>query len=310
MRPNDELLQKIGQLRSKWKAFVWLRGLVWVLGAIVASVALGLYLAASPSVPFATVRMLSLFFLAGVAAIAVWKLFLPLRRLPTDMQLAQFVEEKNPGLEQSLISAVEAIEKPKTEHGPFSFLLIKDALERTRNVRFGEQINKKKFNAFAALNGGLVVAFLIGLYLVSFFMPAVMEKFSAAILHPPSPDEIKLIVTPGSTTVPKGSDVTIKAVLTGYDATHATIHFLYANSKDWTEASMDVVPDNQPTYQSRLFNLQEQVKYWVDASGKRSDEFTIQVADLPRVEKLQYTYNYPAYTGMPPMRSEGCSCYR
>ena len=66
MRPNDELLQKIGQLRSKWKAFVWLRGLVWVLGAIVASVALGIYLAASPSVPFATVRMLSLFFLAGV----------------------------------------------------------------------------------------------------------------------------------------------------------------------------------------------------------------------------------------------------
>ena len=39
MRPNDELLQRIGQVRSKWKAFVWMRGLAWVLGLVVALVA-------------------------------------------------------------------------------------------------------------------------------------------------------------------------------------------------------------------------------------------------------------------------------
>src|SRR5262245_53798216 len=144
MRPNDELLQKIGQVRSKWKAFVWMRGLAWVLGVTVAAVALGIYLAASPGGPFAAVRIVGLVSLALMAVAAVWKVVLPLRRLPTDMQLAQFVEEKNPGLEQSLISAVEAIEKPKAEHGPFSFLLIKDALERTKNVRFNEQVNKRK----------------------------------------------------------------------------------------------------------------------------------------------------------------------
>jgi hypothetical protein len=32
--------------------------------------------------------------LGGVAAIAVWKIVLPLRRLPTDMQLAKFVERR------------------------------------------------------------------------------------------------------------------------------------------------------------------------------------------------------------------------
>ena len=68
---------------------------------------------------------------------------------------------------------------------------------------------------------------------------------------------------------------------------------------------MDVVTDaDKPTYQFRLFNLQEQVQYYVDISGKRSDEFTIKVADLPRVEKLDYTYNYPAYTGMAPKKEE------
>jgi hypothetical protein len=177
-------------------------------------------------------------------------------------------------------------------------------LERTKNVRFNDQVNKKKFNLFAAANGGLVVAFLIGLYIASLFMPDAISELKAALLHPPTPDEIRLTVTPGSVTVPKGTDVTIKAVLTGYDAPRATIHFKYANSKEWSSASMDVDPASQPTYISHLFNLQEQVSYYVDASGKRSDEYKIQVADLPRVEKMSYTYNYPAYTGMPPMKEE------
>ena len=122
---------------------------------------------------------------------------------------------------------------------------------------------------------------------------------------PAGVDQIKLTVTPGSVTVPKGSDVAVNAVLTGYDAPRGTIYFKYANSKEWTSAGMDVVADaDKPTYRIRLFNLQEQVSYYVDINGKRSDEFTIKVADLPRVEKLDYTYNYPAYTGMAPKKEE------
>ena len=56
MRPNDELLQKIGQVRSKWKAFVWMRGLAWVLGLLVAALAIGIYLATVSSLPLAVIR--------------------------------------------------------------------------------------------------------------------------------------------------------------------------------------------------------------------------------------------------------------
>src|SRR5688572_19717922 len=145
MRPNEELLQRIGQVRSKWKAFVWMRGLLWVLALLVAAIAAGIYMAATPSVPFWAVRALSLGSILALVGMVVWRLVLPLRRVPTDVQLARFVEEKNAGLEESLTSAVEAIHKPKPEHGLFSFLLIKDALDRTKNVRFGEQINQRKF---------------------------------------------------------------------------------------------------------------------------------------------------------------------
>jgi hypothetical protein len=66
MRPNDELLQKIGQVRSKWRAFVWMRGLAWVLGLIVVAVALGIYMASSASVTFWAVRTMSLFSVSAI----------------------------------------------------------------------------------------------------------------------------------------------------------------------------------------------------------------------------------------------------
>src|SRR6202008_2794666 len=53
-----------------------------------------------------------------------------------------------------------------------------------------------------------------------------------------------------------------------------------------------------------VFNLQEPLHYFVDADGRRSKEFTIDVADLPRVEKLDYTYHYPAYTGLAVKKEE------
>jgi len=302
MRPNDELLQKISQVRKRWKAFLWVRGLAWALGVLAASLAVAVALADSPSVPYAALTALRLL-LVGAVAFTVWRaLVVPLRRTPTDVQLARFVEEKNPGLEERVVSAVEAIQKPKTEQSVFHYLLVKDALERTRNVRFGDQINKRKFNAFATMSGAFGAALLVGLYVASLFFPHGVPNLLA--LRPPDREAPKVTVTPGDVTVPKGEDVVIQAVFTGIDAERAEIRLRYDNSPEWETSLMDVVPENLPTYRHVIFNIQGTVRYYVDARGIRSDEFTIRVADLPRVEKLTYTYNYPAYSGMAPKTEE------
>ena len=67
--------------------------------------------------------MLALFVFAVIKT-----LVMPLRRVPDDTQLARFVEEKNPGLQDRLVSAVEAIHKSKTEQVAFVHLLINDTL--------------------------------------------------------------------------------------------------------------------------------------------------------------------------------------
>src|SRR5260370_17404768 len=151
MGPHEELLRKIALVRGKWKAFLWLRGLAWVLGVTIAMLLIGLALANSTSISGWTIVAVGVG-LVGAFIFTVFKaLVLPLRRTPTDTQLARFVEEKNPGLEDRLVSAVEAIHKSKTEQIAFVHLLIKDTLDRTKHVRFSDQVNKRKVSAFGAL---------------------------------------------------------------------------------------------------------------------------------------------------------------
>src|SRR5438105_168258 len=185
MAPHEELLQKIGIVRSRWKAFLWLRGLAWVLGVTVVSLLVALALADRPGISGWTVTGLRFVLLAAVIATIIKALILPLRRTPSDTQLARFIEEKNPGLKDSLVSAVDAIQKARPEQLTFVHLLTKDVLDRTKHVRFGDQVNKRKFGAFAALTGVFSIALIISLYVASLFFPVGTTRLIANLLHPP-----------------------------------------------------------------------------------------------------------------------------
>ena len=59
-----------------------------------------------------------------------------------------------------------------------------------------------------------------------------------------------------------------------------------------------------PTFRHLLFNVREPIRYFVRADGRESPEYVISVADLPRVESVDYTYNFPAYTQLPSRTEE------
>src|SRR5262245_37618229 len=302
MAPHEELLQKIGIVRSRWKAFLWLRGLAWVLGVTSVALLIGLALANTTGISVWTINALRLGLVVAITVTIVKALVIPLRRTPTDTQLARFVEEKNPGLKDSLVSAVDAIQKARPEQLTFVHLLTKDVLDKTRHVRFGDQVNKRKFSTFGALTGLFAAALLVSLYLASVFFPLGAPNLFA--FKPPRVDARELKVTPGDQTVAKGDTVTIQAVAVGFDPQRAIVHLRYSNSSEWETSTMEVTPQNLPTFRHLVFNLQEPLHYFVDAGGNRSREFTIDVADLPRVEKMDYTYHYPAYTGLAVKKEE------
>jgi hypothetical protein len=49
-----------------------------------------------------------------------------------------------------------------------------------------------------------------------------------------------------------------------------------------------------------LVDVQSSLSYYVEARGIRSPSYNFKVIDLPRVERIDLTYNFPAYTGMTP----------
>jgi hypothetical protein len=54
----------------------------------------------------------------------------------------------------------------------------------------------------------------------------------------------------------------------------------------------------------RLFDLDQQTEYYVEAGPVRSPVYRIAVADLPSVKQIDLEYRYPDYTRLSPQRVE------
>jgi hypothetical protein len=52
------------------------------------------------------------------------------------------------------------------------------------------------------------------------------------------------------------------------------------------------------------------MRYYVQAAGLRSQEFAVDVVDLPRITNLKLTYNYPNWTKLEPQSSSPATTSR
>src|SRR6185503_2444446 len=55
---------------------------------------------------------------------------------------------------------------------------------------------------------------------------------------------------------------------------------------------------NANEFQFVIFNIQDSINYYVEAGGIRSQEFALEVADLPFVKQIDLVLNFPAHTRM------------
>ena len=106
--PPTDLVGIISHVRTRWRMKLALRGAVSVLG-----VAFALFLIAAYAME--TVRFTGASIIASRVVLAVafavsvfWFLVRPLRRKVTDEQVALYLEEHEPSLQATLLSAVEA----------------------------------------------------------------------------------------------------------------------------------------------------------------------------------------------------------
>ena len=219
--------------------------------------------------------------------------------------LALRVEERYPELENRLINAIQ-LSDAATAQGPLGAAMIQAvtreavAETKTRNLRRAVETR--------ALKRGLLVALCLA-PLAALYPLMMPEQFQNAALRIMMPTRtilpltrIRLAVEPGDTELRAGQDVTLAA-------TPQLGSPLPRQARVEIESDGARLPFTM-TYDGTRFGHQVRgaeagFSYRVVAEDFESAWHTVRVYDLPRVERLDVRYDYPAYTTLPPATQEG-----
>lgn len=305
---REQLLRIVRDVRARWRWKIVLRSLTVLVGAgvvtlLAAAYGLEQFRFSPPAiVTFRTVTYLALVTLG-------WLFFVrPLARRVTDQQVAMYLEEHEPALEAVLLSAVDvgSPEHPLERLGESAALLrrlVESAIEKCQQIDFGRDVERQSLRRSAQVLGAIGLAATV-VYLVG---PAYLRHGALALLLPvrsveaASPYRIEVI--PGHTTVARGADVAVAARLVGFTSTEVDLYTRTSAGAAFERAPM--IPAAEGTgFESVLFSLRQSTEYFVQSAGVRSSVFTIDVADLPYVERLELEYVFPAYTGLSPQKVE------
>jgi hypothetical protein len=305
---RDELLAIIHNVRARWRWKVVLRSLVVLAGSAVGTLLVAAY--GLERFRFSPASIIGFRVLTYLAFAALgWFFFVrPLARRVTDQQVALYLEEHEPSLQEVLLSAVDAsaADRPARQGLESTHLLrrlIESAIERCQQTDLGRDVERKSLRrstiALATIGAAAALVFIAG--------PAYLRQGALAVLVPTGDVEAaspyRLEVEPGDTTVSKGADISVTAKLIGF--TSAEVDLFTRRSAGAPFERVSMIPEaGDGTFESTLFGVRESTEYFVQAAGVRSEVFDIEVANLPFVERLEMEYVFPAYTGIPPKTVE------
>src|SRR6185436_13651575 len=228
------------------------------------------------------------------AVVAVVLLWLPLRRLRRD-DGAQIFEQRLPEERGRIQTYLDS--KRREERGiasPLIELLAADAASIAEKTPPGEVVSSRRL-----LIGSAVAALSIAaLALLLTFGPAYWGFGSRhLLLGAELPKEAitlkRIVVTPGDATVRRNSDVSIRAAVEGFIPERAQVFVRFADQPLWEGAPMRAAEEGQ--FDFKLYAVRGSLNYYIEVDGVRSGEHTIDVIDLPRIEKVRLTYSYPEW---------------
>jgi hypothetical protein len=240
--------------------------------------------------------------LAAFAAAVYVSLLRPLARRVSDVRLARFIEERAPGTEDRLVTAVELDAEGRAPDISRALVerLRSDADAAAAGVDLDRVYDRR---ALAAYGAAALASLLLFAGVLKWGPGGVSEGVARLVAAPGSAataEGAKAVkVKPGTARVPKGSDQEITATLEGFEAEAATFFSRPVGADDsaWQGQGMEPAKA-QNGFQFLIPNIQESAEYFVESAGVRSESFRLDVVDLPFVKQLDLVLNFPAHTGM------------
>ncbi len=317
-----ELMSVIRRVRARWRLKVALRGLVLLAAAGFAAFAMSVWGMDYFLYSERAVQIFRWLTYMALIALAVRLLVVPLVQQVSKQQVALYVEEHEPTLKASVLSAVEL--GPVQQGSPrdtervspeLQRRVLEEAIERCENSGFASRIERGSLRRFSVTLAGVAGAGMAAVLLSPAFL-----QHGAMLLFAPwraaaADNPYQLRVGPGNVTVARGSDQLISAAVLGFDPDRVEVGLrpLDANGNaqsDWQQWPMNrvnaeievdaelVIGDTRSTHDFIALNLRADTDYYVDASGVRSPIYRIRVKDLPYVEQIDLEYRFPDYSGL------------
>ena len=221
----------------------------------------------------------------------------PLRHTIDDQQIALFIEEQSPGLEDRLNSAVEADTHSLDGADTLLKNLLDDAARMARSIVPGTLVRKVRARIIAGACAVVAASLLVvgGMNLDRIRLVA--SNASAQV-------RAFMTISPGNTEVEKGDSQSVVAELrTPYDADVFIVFQESGGEGEWARQAMEAGSDNTE-FMAEFSSIQYPLEYYVEAGRHRSRAYTISVYEFPAVDQIDLTYQYPDYIPLPPRIEE------
>ncbi|MBI4477729.1 MAG: hypothetical protein HY654_11180, partial [Acidobacteria bacterium] len=303
---REELIQVIGQVRRRWRRKLLLRGAALVVGIA------GLTLLGSAwsleALRFRPAAIIAFRLLAlAVFATSAWVFCVrPFLRRVTDEQVALYLEEREPSLDAALMSAVEssgASSSRLSESRALVAKLVESALQRSADVGHGQGVERSSTQRFGILLGGIAAALMAVIALGPAYLQHGVRALLVVSRSVEASSPYRIEVQPGNVTIPRGADQTVTARLVGFSSTQVELSYRKA-----PDAPVERLPlmaaKNAGEFEGMLIDLPSSVEYFVESNGVSSPVFTLKVADVPYVKRLDLEYVFPKYMGLEPRTAE------
>ena len=297
MTEHELIRETLRAVRRRWRLRLALEGLVPIAATAAAALAVWLLLW-----PLVEGHPALVNWARGVAGLALVGLTVGLARRwvgsrPTVSQVALYVEEREPGLRQSLVSSLERPDQSGAAPG-LAARVVASARRGLAAIDDARHLERPRLRRA----GGMVGAIALGSAAVLAFGPDRFRVATATLVNPwrpvPVAPSFLVGVEPGNAEVPKGGGVDISAVLNGFTSEDAELVFRSDSAGEWQRLPMsrDTAAGR---FTTRLFDVVEKTEYFVEATSIRSPAFTLSVVDLPAVAGTEATVRFPNYTGLP-----------
>ena len=235
-----------------------------------------------------------------VASALVVAIALRLRARVARRQLARYIEERAPALEDRLVTALDASVRAANEEAPSPMV---EALAADAS-RVASTVDAEAIVSVASVRRARASALVSVLAVVvagsQLWSP--IRAASAVVALWAFPGHVTLQVQPGDVTVVVGTAVDVVATLSGTSAPTTAELLVRSPDGTWTVTPMPRRADGRFVVTQRA--TRAPAHYKVRAAGLESATYTLQSLERPRIARIALTYRYPVALGLAPRTDE------